>query len=234
MDLDIPGKHTRYYKLFREVLFNYYLPPVLGRGYINTTDGFLSIIKWLITERLNEISSLSCPVLEDLEAIFPFAFVFLLPRKKAITMYAVYAGALAEKENTKPPADFNMVASYYHISEEDLIAYVKYRLFLYKMLVPIRVLLNLPIANEDDSIRELRRKMPSLPAYQIDFLQKFSTPSKLLYELYRISKERTINDAIDYCYKIVHGFDAITKYIRQRERNLVVKRIDYLIRNYPE
>ena len=179
-------------------------------------------------EKLTSILSLGRDKLKNLTKKYPPPLIFLLPRKRAIALFSVLAGVVAEMNRKSPPASFEQMADFLDVDVYDLKHYVRYRLCLYKLVAPIRHLLGLP-QDTDPYHFEV-----SLNDEESRFLLKFSSPSSIMKELYNIAKLINIRATIRFTYSLVQTVDRIARYIRKSEETNVHRSIDYLARRYKD
>ncbi len=158
---------------------------------------------------------------------YPPPLIFLLPRKRAIALFSIFAGLVAEMEHQNPPASFDLIADFFEVDlEQDLQYYLRYRLCLYKLVAPVRHLLGLPQRTDP------YRYEVSLSDAEAHLLMRFSSPASIMREIYNIAKLHNIRGSVIFTYSLVHTLDRIARYLRMREEGLIHRSIDYLARRY--
>jgi len=205
---------TLYYSLFKKTRCRF-LPQLCNARYEQSIRAFEEYQIMLLNK--NPI------IYSDLVRVFPIPFVFIAPRKKAITYFAIYSGALAEYYRHMPPASYTEFASAAGVTPMDIKMFVKGRLMLYKTVTPFRIVLGFPVYTKSKQSHINNQKLVVGAAEQV--FSKFATPSKLLNEIYEMAKKAGIAAALQYTYTIVHASDRLSKIIRTTRNPRDIERI---------
>ncbi len=157
--------------------------------------------------------------LKKLQSTYPITLVFITPRKKAIALFAIYSGAIAEEVYSHPPpTKYDEFAEFIKISDPLMIRqYVKGRLLMYKMVTPFRIVAGIEVAgNQNERL---------IDGELLEFIQTYTTPSGVFKDLYNIAKESGIAASVQFAYTLAHASDRLSKAIKSEDNVEAIKQI---------
>jgi len=203
--------HKTYYLLYKETrnryfskLENYKYSQV--RGFIEQTY-------------LPKLMTLDNFDLKALQSVFPIPLVFITPRKKAIAVFAIYSGAIAEeKYKHEPPATYKEFAKYFKIRDPLRIRqYVKGRLLMYRTVTPFRRVAGLKVGRNSNA--------RIVDGELLNFAMRYTTPSGVFKDLYKLAREDGIREAIKFAYTFTHGADRLSSALSRDADQETIERI---------
>ncbi|MCD6483524.1 MAG: zinc-ribbon domain-containing protein [Candidatus Odinarchaeota archaeon] len=166
--------------------------------------------------------------LNTLFSTFPIPLVFITPRKKAIALFSIYNGAIAEEVFFhSPPAKYDELGRYINVSPIDLMQYVKGRLLIYKTITPFRIVAGMPVKAGNRGTKSNIRVIDDQILLKIE---PYTLPSTFFADIYNLAKKGGVEVAVRFTYTLVHTSDNLSKVIRGNGNPQKIREIlEYLL-----